>query len=202
MVLNKKFKFVSVKERISHPILFVCFYLSVSLILRLIFYFNFAEPKSFFSLINVVLYGFISDIVGSFILFIPLFLFFIIFYEKIFTKKVFKWSYVFFIFIYSSFQIFLFFIEYFFFDEFNSRFNAVAVDYLIYPTEVFINIWQSYNVVSIILISIVLGLPFSIFLYKKLKNNCIVYEKLSSSYKFFLSFLYFLVVLIFLIIGY
>ena len=34
--------------------------------------------------------------------------------------------------------------ESFFFDEFESRFNFVAVDYLLYPTEVLTNIWQSY----------------------------------------------------------
>ncbi len=37
-------------------------------------------------------------------------------------------------------------VEYFFFDEFNARFNLVAVDYLIYPHEVFVNIWESYHV--------------------------------------------------------
>lgn len=34
--------------------------------------------------------------------------------------------------------------EIFFFEEFRSRFNFVAVDYLLYPTEVAANIWQSY----------------------------------------------------------
>lgn len=34
--------------------------------------------------------------------------------------------------------------EWFFFEEFDSRFNFVAVDYLLYPTEVVTNIWQSY----------------------------------------------------------
>ncbi|MEO8197139.1 MAG: sulfatase-like hydrolase/transferase [Thermoanaerobaculia bacterium] len=34
--------------------------------------------------------------------------------------------------------------EWFFFEEFDSRFNFVAVDYLLYPTEVLTNIWQSY----------------------------------------------------------
>jgi phosphoglycerol transferase MdoB-like AlkP superfamily enzyme len=33
-----------------------------------------------------------------------------------------------------------------FFDEFDGRFNFVAVDYLIYPTEVVTNLWQSYPV--------------------------------------------------------
>src|SRR5262245_2574594 len=43
-------------------------------------------------------------------------------------------------------QIFLLFVEFFFFEEFKSRFNTVAVDYLLYPREVFINIWESYHV--------------------------------------------------------
>ncbi len=43
-------------------------------------------------------------------------------------------------------QIFLLFVEFFFFDEFRSRFNTVAVDYLIFPKEIFINIWESYHV--------------------------------------------------------
>lgn len=49
----------------------------------------------------------------------------------------------------ASLAIFLTFVEYFFFDEFNARFNTVAVDYLIYPHEVFVNIWESYPVASI-----------------------------------------------------
>ena len=43
-------------------------------------------------------------------------------------------------------QLFLLFVEWFFFEEFKSRFNTVAVDYLLYPREVFINIWESYHV--------------------------------------------------------
>ena len=41
-------------------------------------------------------------------------------------------------------------VEYFFFDEFNSRFNFVAVEYLIYPHEVFVNIWDSYPVAQVL----------------------------------------------------
>lgn len=43
-------------------------------------------------------------------------------------------------------EVFLMAAEYFFFDEFRSRFNTVAIDYLLYPHEVFINIWESYPV--------------------------------------------------------
>jgi phosphoglycerol transferase MdoB-like AlkP superfamily enzyme len=47
--------------------------------------------------------------------------------------------------------IYLAFTQYFFFDEFNSRFNLVAVNYLVYPYEVFVNIWQSYHVLWFLL---------------------------------------------------
>lgn len=54
--------------------------------------------------------------------------------------------------------VFLFFVEYFFFEEFKSRFNTVAVDYLLYPKEVGTNIWESYPVVVIVLLSLGGGL--------------------------------------------
>jgi len=48
-------------------------------------------------------------------------------------------------------QAFLFISEGYFFDEFLSRFNTVAIDYLIYPTEVVTNLWESYPLVKIVL---------------------------------------------------
>ncbi len=53
--------------------------------------------------------------------------------------------------------IFLMFVEAFFFEEFKSRFNTVAVDYLWYPHEVFVNIWESYRVGVILGICLVLS---------------------------------------------
>lgn len=47
--------------------------------------------------------------------------------------------------------LFLLAAEFFFFEEFRSRFNTVAVDYVLYPHEVFINIWDSYPVVPVVL---------------------------------------------------
>ena len=55
-------------------------------------------------------------------------------------------------------QIFLLFVEFFFFDEFKSRFNTVAVDYLLYPREVFINIWESYHVGLVLAVCLLLSL--------------------------------------------
>ena len=46
--------------------------------------------------------------------------------------------------------VFLLMAEYYFFEEFKSRYNTVAIDYLLYPKEVFINIWDTYPVPIII----------------------------------------------------
>jgi len=42
--------------------------------------------------------------------------------------------------------VFMLVAEGWFFEEFRSRYNTVAIDYLLYPHEVFVNIWESYNV--------------------------------------------------------
>jgi phosphoglycerol transferase MdoB-like AlkP superfamily enzyme len=55
-------------------------------------------------------------------------------------------------------EIFLLFVEYFFFEEFKSRFNTVAVDYLLYPQEVVGNIWVSYPVLPILGVCFVLAI--------------------------------------------
>ncbi len=47
-------------------------------------------------------------------------------------------------------EVFLLAAEYYFFDEFRSRFNTVAVDYLDNPREVLTNIWVSYPVVPVL----------------------------------------------------
>ncbi len=64
-------------------------------------------------------------------------------------------------------EIFLLFVEGFFFEEFRSRFNTVAVDYLLYPYEVFVNIWDSYHVAWVLLICLGLALGW-LFLARRL----------------------------------
>jgi phosphoglycerol transferase MdoB-like AlkP superfamily enzyme len=63
--------------------------------------------------------------------------------------------------------IFLMFTEYYFFEEFKSRFNTVAVDYLLYPTEVVGNIRDSYPVEMVITVCVILSLVwvFAAFVY-------------------------------------
>src|SRR5258705_3238255 len=45
--------------------------------------------------------------------------------------------------------------QYYFFEEFNARYNHIALDYLLYPTEAFTNIAESYNVPLVAGVSLV-----------------------------------------------
>ncbi len=47
--------------------------------------------------------------------------------------------------------------EVFFFEEFDARFNLVAFDYLAYPTEVFVDIWEAYPVLQVLLATALLS---------------------------------------------
>jgi phosphoglycerol transferase MdoB-like AlkP superfamily enzyme len=51
--------------------------------------------------------------------------------------------------------------EYYFFEEFDSRFSLVAVDYLIYPTEVAGDLWAAYPVGRVIVASAVLAVSMT-----------------------------------------
>ncbi len=56
--------------------------------------------------------------------------------------------------------------EIIFWDEFNVRYNFIAVDYLIYTTEVLGNIWESYNI-PLIAVAVVLATAMILFFVRK-----------------------------------
>ncbi len=58
--------------------------------------------------------------------------------------------------------------EYFFWDEFTTRFNFIAVDYLIYTQEVLGNILESYPVYPLLGLAFAVGLAIAYFARKKL----------------------------------
>ncbi len=48
--------------------------------------------------------------------------------------------------VYSALTVFGAFVEFFFFEEFDARFNNIAIDYVLFPKEVIGNVFESYNV--------------------------------------------------------
>ncbi|MGZ3696360.1 MAG: LTA synthase family protein, partial [Bdellovibrionota bacterium] len=56
--------------------------------------------------------------------------------------------------------------ELFFIQELNSRFNFIAVDYLVYTNEVLRNIWESYPIVWILFTITLMITPFTLWLFR------------------------------------
>ncbi len=76
-------------------------------------------------------------------------------------------------FLFSSFVITTSFAEFFFWDEFGSRFNFIAVDYLIYTTEVIRNIIESYPLVPLCILIFFMASATTLCIY-----TCIQYKKI------------------------
>ncbi|MBK7432677.1 MAG: sulfatase-like hydrolase/transferase [Chitinophagaceae bacterium] len=76
-----------------------------------------------------------------------------------------------------------------FWDEFNVRFNFIAVDYLIYTTEVLGNIWESYNIPLIGSAVLVVTLIILALLRKKITASQMVSMRFKRRSIFFLFFM-------------
>ena len=63
------------------------------------------------------------------------------------------------------------FAEYFFWSEFGLRYNFIAVDYLVYTNEVIGNFFESYPMIPLISIVVLLAVVASIFLLHDIKKN-------------------------------
>ena len=90
------------------------------------------------------------DLAGAILLFLPLAVLLTALSEKIYASKLARFSLAPFLVLLGAALFFLLKTEAAFFDEFNARFNTVAVDYLIYPQEVAVSIWESYPVVWVV----------------------------------------------------
>lgn len=76
-----------------------------------------------------------------------------------------------------------------FWDEFGVRYNFIAVDYLVYTTEVLENIWQSYNIPLIGSVVFVTALLIQYLIRKKLLASQQVSMRFKKRSVFFLVFL-------------
>jgi phosphoglycerol transferase MdoB-like AlkP superfamily enzyme len=115
-----------------------------------------AVDYSFLNLIGIFFVGLFYDLVNASYVILPLLLYVWLIPGKIYAKRWHRFV------LYGIFFFFTFLLlfnavsEWLFWDEFNTRFNFIAVDYLVYTTEVIGNIQQSYPITWIVLGIIVL----------------------------------------------
>ncbi len=140
---------------------FVVLFLLISFLVRLSFLFwNFSEiDKGVFKLGGTFIIGFLFDLATVSFFTIPYLIYLLIIPKKLYGSLVDK-IITYFAFSLGVFIVFFsFFGEFTFWDEFERRYNFIAVDYLIYTYEVVQNINESYPLP--ILISAMLALVFS-----------------------------------------
>ena len=107
--------------------------------------------------------GFFFDCVTFSYFAIPFFLYALFVPDRIFRWRPILWLATF-LFTYAL--LFNIVSEYIFFNEFGTRYNFIAIDYLIYTTEVIRNIWESYPVIWIFGTIFVLNIFVFLFLRK------------------------------------
>lgn len=130
---------------------------------------------TFLNIIGIYFIGLFYDTVLASYFCIPLVIYIWLIPSKIFLKNWHRFI------LYGYFVLITFLLlfnivaEWVFWDEFSTRFNFIAVDYLVYTTEVIGNIWESYPVVEIIIIIFLIAIA-AFFLIKNsikasLKSN-------------------------------
>jgi phosphoglycerol transferase MdoB-like AlkP superfamily enzyme len=99
---------------------------------------------------GIFFFGFLFDCVNVVYFSLPFVLYLWLMPERVFKKRWHKIVIIVLFFLQSAILIFNSVAEWLFWDEFNARFNFIAVDYLVYTTEVIGNITQSYSLPGII----------------------------------------------------
>ena len=129
------------------------FIISVSFLTRLtLFIKSFGQlDGNLFQFIGIFLIGLFNDTLMSTFFLIPFVLYLWLMPNKIYFKKWHRFFLYGLVFLTINILIFNAVSEWFFWDEFSTRYNFIAVDYLIYTTEVIGNIWQSYPIVKLLI---------------------------------------------------
>lgn len=126
-----------------------------------------------FSLLRVYFIGLFFDTVAFSYFMIPFVIFLMFVPDRFFNSGFHKWFAYVAYFIACAIILFNGVSECFFWEEFGVRYNFIAVDYLVYTTEVLTNIWESYPIpllISLILL-IDFGIIYLIFKKKMLESS-------------------------------
>jgi phosphoglycerol transferase MdoB-like AlkP superfamily enzyme len=115
---------------------------------------------TFENIIGIFSIGLLYDFINAGYFIIPCLIYLWLVPESLFRKSGQRFIVSVLVFLFTSILLFNAAAEYFFWDEFGTRFNFIAVDYLVYTTEVIGNIRQSYPIewiiTGIVLLSLVI----------------------------------------------
>ncbi|UPT71013.1 MAG: LTA synthase family protein [Flavobacterium sp. JAD_PAG50586_2] len=140
------FNRIKIASRYSLLFAFISWFITFSFLLRIIFIIWQYDEVSFnlFTIIGTFITGFFYDIGTISFIIIPSVIYYFAFPNRWIGSWIDKILVLFFTSLTIFILVFTFFAEITFWDEFKTRFNFIAVDYLIYTHEVVANIQQSY----------------------------------------------------------
>jgi len=101
---------------------------------------------SFFTIVEIFAIGLVFDFANATYFTIPLLIYLWLVPQRLYSKRAHDFALIFVFFFFTFLIVFNSFSEWFFWEEFSTRFNFIAVDYLVYTTEVLGNIRQSYPI--------------------------------------------------------
>lgn len=164
-------KMIELSGRCRLLLLLLLEFLVLSLVTRTVLLLLAVPSLDFTPLLLARVYatGLFFDCVTFTYIAIPVFLYALFVPDRLFNFRPLAWCFVF-LFTYA--MLFDTVAEYFFFSEFGARFNFIAVDYLIYTTEVIRNIRESYPVNWIFAGVFVVTVPVFLLL-KKPVDHCL-----------------------------
>ncbi len=157
------------KSRFGGLILLYILFVSISIVSRTVLFGMSVSgvDTGIFSLLRVYLVGLFFDTVAFSYFIIPFVIFLMLVTDHFFNSRFHFW------FAHIAYGITLFILlfngasEYFFWEEFGVRYNFIAVDYLVYTTEVLDNIWQSYPIPLLISAILIVEMIIGWFIIKK-----------------------------------
>jgi phosphoglycerol transferase MdoB-like AlkP superfamily enzyme len=138
---------------------FAVIYVCGGAILRLILWWQFgrASDVSLPSLAWILPAGIVNDLIQSLYLLLPLSLLILLVPDRWYRSRAARVALAIASIVTLGALLFLCFAEYYFFEEFDARFNLVAFDYLVYPTEVIGDIRDAYPVGPVLALAAMLG---------------------------------------------
>jgi phosphoglycerol transferase MdoB-like AlkP superfamily enzyme len=138
---------------LTTPLVFAGLYLGISALLRLILWWRYGLPADVVPtrLPGLLSAGAVNDLVQLLYLLAPLALYLFLLPRRLAAGRWHLRSFALGTWLTLFGLLYLQAAEYCFFEEFDSRFNLVAVDYLLYPHEVLLNIWDTYPVLPVLL---------------------------------------------------
>ena len=147
------------------------FYLTLGSVLRVVLWWAYGREGGvqLAALPGILCAGVVNDAVQSLYFFAPFALYIFLLPDVLYRSRVNRWVLTVGSLVTIFALIYLAFVEFYFFQEYDARFNIVAFDYLMYPTEVVGDIWDTYPVVTIALVSTLLTIATFSLIHEHLR---------------------------------